>query len=233
MNKAGKKIIPYVGIMVMAACGIVATAWMGLLLSEDGINTGKPAGDEAVIQQHSGYRIKDEVTAFTLANVDGKKVSLADYAKGKGVIVVFTCNHCPFAKAYEDRIIALDKKFRPGGYPVVAINPTDAATYEEDSFEKMKQRASEKKYPFPYLVDADQQIAKKFGASKTPHLFVLQNTGGKFTVEYIGTVDDNPQDPSGVSKRYVEEAVNHLIAGKPVGTTSTKAIGCVIKWKDA
>jgi peroxiredoxin len=179
-----------------------------------------------------GYQLGDAVANFRLKNVNGQMVSLSDYAGKKGVIVVFTCNHCPFARAYEDRIGALDQKFSPQGYPVVAINPSDPVAYEDDTFEQMQERARSKNYTYPYMADATQTVAHDFGATRTPHIFVLKNQGGKFTVQYIGTVDDNPQDPTGVTKRYVDDAVTNLLAGKPVVITTTKAIGCAIKWKD-
>jgi peroxiredoxin len=179
-----------------------------------------------------GYQLGDVVSTFRLKNVDGRMISLADYAGKKGVILVFTCNHCPFAKAYEDRIGALDRKFADQGYPVVAINPSDPIAYEDDTFEQMQERARSKGYSYPYLADANQAVAQAFGATRTPHVFVLKNQGGKFTVQYVGTVDDNPQDPDSVTKRYVDDAVSNLLAGKPVVITTTKAIGCAIKWKD-
>jgi glutathione peroxidase-family protein len=175
----------------------------------------------------SGYEIGSIVTDFKLKNTDGTTFALSNYKDKKGVIVVFTCNHCPFAKAYEDRIIDLDKKFAASGFPVVAINPSDASSYDEDSFDKMAARAKEKAYTFP------QATAKAFGAARTPHLFILKNEGGKFVVQYIGTIDDNAQDPASVTKRYVEDAIGNMLAGKPVVTTQTKAVGCSIKWKDA
>ncbi len=179
-----------------------------------------------------GYQIGDAVSNFRLKNVDSRMISLSDYSSQKGVIVVFSCNHCPFAKAYEERVIALDRKFGAQGFPVIAINPTDPAAYEDDTFEQMQARAQSKGFTYPYLADATQTVARAFGATRTPHVFVLTNTNGTFTVRYIGTIDDNPQDPSGVSKRYVDDAVTNLLAGKPVVTTTTKAIGCAIKWKD-
>ena len=180
-----------------------------------------------------GYPIGGSVAEFKLQNVKGGTVNLSDYKDKKGVIVVFTCNHCPFAKAYEERIIALDKKYAALNFPVVAINSNDASDYEDESMDNMKKRAMEKGYTFPYLQDATQAVAKAFGATRTPHVFVLRNENAKFTVQYIGTIDDNYQDPAGVTKRYVEDAVNNILAGKPVVVTQTKAVGCAIGWKDA
>ncbi|MFN8348428.1 MAG: thioredoxin family protein [Spirosomataceae bacterium] len=180
-----------------------------------------------------GYPIGAAVADFKLQNVNGATVSLSNYKDKKGVIVVFTCNHCPFAKAYEERIMELDKKYAPQNFPVLAINSNDGADYEEDSFDNMKKRAGEKGYTFPYLQDSTQAVAKAFGATRTPHVFILRNDGGKFTVQYIGTIDDNYQDPAGVTKRYVEDAVSNILTGKPVVVTQTKAVGCAIGWKDA
>jgi glutathione peroxidase-family protein len=180
-----------------------------------------------------GYPIGGTVADFKLKNVDGSVISLSNYKDKKGVIVVFTSNHCPFSKAYEERIVGLDKKYAAQGFPVLGINSNDAGDYEENSFENMKKRAQEKGYTFPYLQDETQAVAKAFGATRTPHVFILRNDGSKFTVQYIGTIDDNYQDPAGVTKRYVEDAVSNILMGKPVVVTQTKAVGCAIGWKDA
>ncbi|GAA4444300.1 hypothetical protein GCM10023091_34250 [Ravibacter arvi] len=232
MKKNENKIASYLIMVTVGALLIVATAWIGLELSDRRKVEAPYTESTRDVQSNGGYQIKSQVGNFSLKSVNGPQVSLDQFATEKGVIVVFTCNHCPFAKAYEDRIQALDTKFKSQGFPVIAINPTDPGSYEEDSFEKMKQRAQSKSYSFPYLADETQEVARKFGATKTPHLFILSNENGKFTVAYIGAIDDNPQDPLGVSKRYAEEAVQNLLAGKPVATTTTKAIGCVIKWKE-
>lgn len=181
----------------------------------------------------AGYQVGDKAKDFKLKNVDGKMVSLADYKSAKGFIVVFTCNHCPFAKAYESRVIDLDKKYASQGYPVVAINPNDPKIEAEDSFDNMVQRAKEKHYTFPYLFDQTQENAMAYGATRTPHVYVLSKKGSDLIVEYIGAIDDNSEDPSAVKEKYVENAVNALLQGKKVTTTSTKAIGCTIKWKKA
>jgi|SRR6185437_5898875 len=179
----------------------------------------------------AGYKAGDKAMDFSLKNIDGKMVSLADFKDAKGFIVVFTCNHCPVAKAYEDRIIALDNKYRPLNYPVIAINPNDPTVVPEDDFATMQQRAKAKNYGFPYLVDGTQNIAKTYGATCTPHVFVLQKSGTDYIVKYIGAIDDNRDDPSAVKEKYVESAVDALLAGKPVTTNNTKAIGCGIKWR--
>ena len=184
------------------------------------------------VTQSGGYQVGDAVASFRLKNTDGNMVSLNDLNNAKGVIIIFTSNHCPFARAYEDRIIALNNKFASQGYPVIAINPSDPGTHQDDTFEKMKERAASKSYGYPYLVDESQQVAKAFGAGRTPQVFILQKNGGKFTVRYMGMIDDNPQDPGGVTKFYADEAISNLLTGKPVVTTTTKPIGCAIKWKN-
>jgi peroxiredoxin len=178
-----------------------------------------------------GYKIGDSAMDFSLKNVDGKKYSLASMQDAKGYIVIFTCNHCPYAKLYEDRFIELHKAMNAKGFPVVAINPNDPTAYPEDSFENMQKRAQEKSYPFVYLLDQTQEVAKAYGAAKTPHIYVLVKENGKNIVKYIGALDDSPNDPAAVKTKYVEDAIEAILAGKPVKTNMTKAIGCGIKWK--
>ena len=178
-----------------------------------------------------GYKIGDVATDFNLKNIDGKMVKMADDNAAKGFVVIFTCNHCPYAVAYEDRIVALDKKYHSMGYPVIAINPNDAAAYPADSFEAMQKRAKEKGFTFPYLVDETQQVAKAYGATKTPHVYLLQKNNNKLVVKYIGTIDDNYQDANEVKEPYLANAIEALLAGKDLAPTETKAVGCSIKWK--
>lgn len=176
-----------------------------------------------------GYKIGDTVTDFKLKNVDGKMVSLSDYQDAKGFIVTFTCNTCPFAVAYEDRIIALDKKYTPKGYPVIAIMPNNPDIKEGDSFQAMQERAELKGFTFPYLMDEKQEVFPQFGATKTPHMYVLQKTPKGHIVKYIGAIDDNYKDASAVNTKYVENAVDALLEGKEIKQSETKAIGCSIK----
>ena len=177
----------------------------------------------------SGYEVGDKATDFKLKNVDDKMVSLSDYKDVKGYIVIFTCNHCPYAIAYEDRIIALDKKYKKLGYPVLAINPNNPEVQEKDSFELMKVRAKEKGFTFPYLFDEGQKIYPQYGATKTPHVYVLQKTKEGNIVKYIGAIDDNHADEEAVKVKYVENAVDALLKNKEVSVKVTKAIGCSIK----
>jgi len=181
----------------------------------------------------SGYDVGDTVTDFNLKNVDGKNVSLANFETAKGVILIFDCNTCPYSKAYNDRIISLDKKYSSQGFPVIAINANDPQVSPGDSFNEMVEHAKKNKYSFPYLIDENQSVAKAFGATNTPHVFVLVNHEQKFKVAYIGAIDNNVRDASSADKKYVEDAVNALLQNKPVTTSKTKAIGCGIKWKNS
>jgi peroxiredoxin len=183
--------------------------------------------------EEPGYKVGDKAKDFKLKNIDGKYVSLTDFDKAKGFIVVFTCNTCPFAVAYEDRIVALNNKYAAKGYPVIAINPNDVTKQPDDSFESMKKRAKQKNFTFPYLYDETQDIAKLYGASKTPHVYILSKSGADLVVEYIGAIDDNSYKPEEVKNKYAENALDELLQGKKISQTSTKAIGCTIKWKNS
>jgi len=176
-----------------------------------------------------GYAVGDVATDFELKNIDDAMVSLANYKDAKGFIVIFTCNHCPYSVAYEDRIIELDKMFRSKGYPVVAINPNNPKAYPDDSFDNMKVRAKDKGFTFPYLFDDGQKIYPQYGATKTPHVYILEKTGKGNIVRYIGAIDNNYKDASAADKKYVEDAVNALLSGNKVPVEVTKAIGCSIK----
>jgi peroxiredoxin len=178
----------------------------------------------------NGYDVGDVAADFKLKNVDGKMVSLADYKDAKGFIVIFDCNTCPVSKAYNERIIKLNDKYARKGFPVIAINPNDPEKSSGDSFDHNVRYAKKKGYNFAYLQDATQDVAKAFGATNTPHVFVLNK---QLRVEYIGAIDDNTRNASGATKHYVEDAVDALLAGKPVPVTKVKAIGCSIKWKNS
>jgi len=178
-----------------------------------------------------GYKVGDIAINFDLKNIDGKVVSLQDYNDEKGVILIFTCNHCPFAVAYEDRIVSLNNKYSQKGYPVVAIQPNDPGKVPEDSFENMKVRAEEKGFTFPYVWDETQEIASTYGATRTPHVYVLQKSDNGFIVKYIGAIDDNYKSAEHVVKRYLEDAIDALLSDKDPDPNFTKAIGCTIKWK--
>ena len=176
-----------------------------------------------------GYNIGDYATDFNLKNVDGKMVSLSMYEEAKGFLVIFTCNTCPYAVAYEDRIIALDKKYKSKGVPVIAIMPNNPALKPGDSFSKMQERAKDKGFTFPYLIDEGQTVYPQYGATKTPHVYLLEKTAKGNVVRYIGAIDDNYANATAVEDKFVENAVNEMLEGKPITETTTRAIGCSIR----
>ncbi|MES2239904.1 MAG: thioredoxin family protein [Bacteroidota bacterium] len=172
------------------------------------------------------YKIGDTATDFKLKSVDGKMYSMSDYKSAKGFIVVFTCNHCPFARKYEDRVNNLAKKYKSKGYILLAINPNDPIAEPADSFDLMKVRAKEKEFAFPYLLDDGQKIFPQYGATKTPHVFLLDKNR---VVKYIGAIDDNVDSAAEVKEKYLENAIAALESGKTPSPEITKAIGCSIK----
>lgn len=179
-----------------------------------------------------GVKVGDLAPTFSLKNVDGRMVSLpGSLGSQQGAILVFTCNHCPYSVKYEDRIIALHNEFASKGYPVIAINPNDTTAVPEDSFDNMVKRAAEKGFPFPYVMDDTQAIAKAYGARRTPHVFVVSKQKRGFVIEYIGAIDDQPNDATKVEQSFVADAVQALLQQQTIATTTTKAIGCTIKWK--
>ena len=175
---------------------------------------------------HEGYHVGDKAADFTLKNIDGKMVSLADYTDAKGFIVVFTCNSCPWAVMYEDRLNDLHNTYAAKGYPVVAINPNNPEIKPDDSFEGMQMRAKEKNFEFAYLFDERQTVYPAFGATKTPHVYLLDKD---LRVQYIGAIDDSPRDSEAVKTKYVEDAIMALERGAKPDPDFTKAVGCSIK----
>lgn len=178
---------------------------------------------------HKGYEVGAVVEDFTLQNIDGNMVSMANYKEAKGFIITFTCNTCPFAVMYEDRLQALNEKYVGKGYPVIAIMPNNTTVKPGDALPEMKKRAEEKGFTFPYLIDEKQKVFPKFGATKTPHVYILEKTNKGPVVKYIGAIDDNHSNADAVKVKFVENAVDALLAGKEVSQKETKAIGCSIK----
>lgn len=172
------------------------------------------------------------VSDFSLLNVNGKLVSMSDYPDAKGFIIVFTCNHCPFAKLYPPRMNELNSKYKELGVPLLAISSTDTVTFEEDTFVKMAEKSKNENFNFPYLYDGEQTVAHNFNAQKTPHAFVIWKENNEWVVKYNGAIDDNGADPEKVTESYVAEAVDELLAGNDVRITETKSIGCQIKFRE-
>ena len=201
------------------AIEIISAALLVLFISAFALNN----------MAQKGYGIGDLADDFSLKNIDNSMVSLADYKDAKGFIVTFTCNTCPFAVLYEDRIQALNEKYGSQGYPVIAIMPNNTDVKPGDNMQAMKKRAQEKGFTFPYLIDKGQKVYPKFGATKTPHIYVLEKTKKGNVVKYIGAIDDNHEDASAVKIKFVENAVDALLKGEEVMQKETKAIGCSIK----
>lgn len=165
---------------------------------------------------------------FSLKGVDGKTYSLADFAAAEALVVIFSCNHCPYVKAYEDRMIAIQKDFLAQGARFAVINSNDSVNYPEDSFENMSRRAKDKGFNFPYLHDETQAVARAYGATHTPQLFVFDD---KRRLSYAGKIDDNWEDAARVKEQFLRDALDAIVAGKRPKVSQTHAIGCTIKWK--
>jgi peroxiredoxin len=193
-----------------------------LLLAVAVFTVGNTVSEEPII-----------VPDFRLKSTQGTWLCLADSANANGFIVVFTCNHCPFAKQYHQRLNALHARFAQQGVPLVAISSTDTVQYADDSFAQMVTVAQTQHYQFPYLYDPTQQAARSFGAQKTPHAFVIWKVGSQWEVRYSGAIDNNGYKPDQVTQPYVQDAVEALLAGKPVRHPSTSSVGCVIHFRAA
>ncbi len=221
-------VVAIIALIAILASGALNIGSTGMKLEDIESASNAPKSlERAPIK--TGYEIGDIATDFSLKNINDKMVSLKDYKAAQGFIVIFTCNHCPYSVAYEDRIISIDKKFKEKGYPVIAINPNNPTAYPEDSFDNMKVRAKEKGFTFPYLFDAGQKIFPQYGATKTPHVFLLQKEDGNNVVKYIGAIDDNHKDAKAIKNDYLSNAVNQLLNNEEVNPTKTVAIGCSIK----
>jgi len=164
---------------------------------------------------------------FNLPATDGKNYSLDSFSDKKLLVVIFSCNHCPYVQAYEDRIIEIQNDYKDV-LSIVAISSNETVNYPEDSFDKMKERAKQKGFNFPYLFDETQDVAKEFGATHTPEIFLFDEDR---KLAFHGKIDDNWQDPKNVKSKYLRNAIEELIAGNKVSVPETFTIGCTIKWK--
>ncbi len=172
------------------------------------------------------------VPDFNLRSTDNKWISLKKYPKAKGFIIVFVCNHCPFANRYSGRMNILNSKYAPLGIPLIAVNSSDTLMFRDETFAKMVESAKKKKYNFPYLYDNTQIVGKNFSAYKTPQAFVIWKQNNKWVIEYNGTLDDNGAEPTKVVHAFIDEAVENLLAGIKVSTPVTKSIGCEIHYRN-
>lgn len=178
--------------------------------------------------QNQKLTIGSQAPDFNLKNIDGKYYSLESLKENKVLLVIFSCNHCPYVQAYEQRIINLQTDYKSKGLQVVAINSNDDVNYPEDSFEDMVKRGKSKGFNFLYLRDDTQEVAKAYGATHTPELFLFDN---ERKLVYIGKIDDNWMEPSKVVTHYLKNAIEEVLKGEPVSVPETFAIGCTIKWK--
>jgi peroxiredoxin len=184
-----------------------------------------------LLNAQSQYKAGDIASDFKLKNLKGEVVSLANIKDADGFIVAFWCNTCPVVKKYDQRLQDLHAKYASKGYPVIAINPNDPAVSPGDSYEKMKETASRLNYRFEYLFDETQEVARKYGATNTPHIYILSWRDGKLVVDYVGAIDNNADDASAADKKYAEDALNSILQGERVAVAGTRAVGCSIKWK--
>jgi peroxiredoxin len=163
-----------------------------------------------------------------MKSVDGQEVSIADVAGEKGTLVIFSCNHCPFVIAWESRIASIGNSYRKKGVGVIYINPNDPKQQPPDGYQQMQKRAKDRGFEFPYVVDATSEVARAFGATRTPEAFLFDKDG---RLVYHGTIDDNYQSADNVKNHYLRDALEALLAGKDIELTQTKAVGCTIKWR--
>jgi peroxiredoxin len=173
-------------------------------------------------------KLGEKAIDFSLKGVDGKTYSLASFSEAKALVVIFSCNHCPYVQAYEDRMIEIARDYQSRKVSLVAINSNDSVSYPDDSFEEMLKRSKAKGFNFPYLHDETQKTARAYAATHTPHLFVFDS---QMRLAYTGKIDDNWENPASVQKRYLRDALDDLLKGNPVRLPETNAIGCTIKWK--
>ncbi len=172
--------------------------------------------------------IGSKIPEFNLTGIDNKNYSLESFQDKRGIIVVFSCNHCPYVQAYEGRIKSIQQDYREKGIEIIAINPNNASTHPDDSFENMKKRASEQQFNFIYLRDEDQSVAKAFDATHTPEIFLFN---GERKLVYHGKIDDNWQESDKVVNHYLRNAIDEMLSGTEISVPETYSIGCTIKWK--
>jgi peroxiredoxin len=168
-----------------------------------------------------------EAPPFDLPGVDGNTHSLDDYADAPVLAVVWSCNHCPYVLAWEDRMSAIQREYADRGFRLVAINSNDAASYPADSFEAMKRHASEKGFPFDYLHDEDQSVARTYGPERTPEVFLFD---ADRRLVYHGAIDDS-RDEGAVSEHYLRAAIDAVLDRREPEQSDTPPVGCSIKWR--
>jgi peroxiredoxin len=176
----------------------------------------------------NNLKIGSTAPDFNLEGVNGKKYSLSSFADKEALIIIFSCNHCPYVQAYEGRIKQIQEDYKNKGVIVVAINSNEDVNYPDDSFDNMKKRATEQKFNFLYLRDEDQSVAQAYDATHTPEIFLFEKDR---KLVFHGKIDDNWQEPNKVQNHYLKNALDELLEGKEISVPETFTIGCTIKWK--
>lgn len=212
------------GLLLLALAATTSTLALRPAAAAD-----KPAAEERPTPSALALGAAMPMAGVEMMGVDGREITLADAAGKQGTLVIFSCNHCPWVKAWEERMVKLGNAWAKKGVGVIAVNANDPKAYPEDGLEGMKERAKARGMAFPYVVDATSEVARAFGATRTPEAFLF-DAGGKLV--YHGAIDDNAKEPKKVKKRYLEDALEALAAGKPVAVAQTKALGCTIKYRD-
>jgi peroxiredoxin len=172
--------------------------------------------------------IGDKAIPFTLPGVDDKEHALSDYQDAEAMAIIFSCNHCPYVRAWEDRMVQIQADYADRGVQFLAINSNDVRRYPEDSFPKMKNRAQEKGFNFPYLFDESQEVPRSYGARHTPEVFLFDRAG---ILQYHGAIDDNYDNPNAVKEHYLRDALDAILGGETPPAQETTPVGCTIKWK--
>jgi peroxiredoxin len=172
-----------------------------------------------------------QIKDFSLPDVDGKNVSLSNFKKAKGFIVVFSCNHCPFAQFYHERLNLLNKKYKKHDLHLISVNPMDTLMYGNENLTEMKNLSLKNNFNFPYLLDASQQVAKNFNAVRTPQAFLIWKEKDKYVVKYSGAIDDNGAEPEKVQNNYLEDAIISQLKGKTIKNPNTTSVGCKIIYR--
>jgi hypothetical protein len=203
---------------------VVATAFLAAVLSGlAAARADEPAGSLPLGATAPAAAVKMKAT-------DGRELAIGDVRGKLGTLVIFTCNHCPWVKAWETRIVELGNTWAAKGFGVIAINSNDPAVFPEDAYDDMRTRAKERGMRYPYVVDSTSEVARAFGASHTPEVFLF---GEKGTLVYKGTIDDNAKEPDKVTSRYLADSLAAVAAGKEPSPAETKSLGCSIKFRKA
>ncbi|MGH1435321.1 MAG: thioredoxin family protein [Lewinella sp.] len=228
-----RSLAPMMALVALFSCQNATTENTDATATESTEAVSKTVSHTTEDADMTGVKVGDTAPAFNLKNIDGNMYSFDNIkdANGntpKGYVVTFTCNTCPYAVMYEDRLIDLHNTLSPMGYPVVAIQPNDPEIKEGDNFANMQQRAKEKGFPFLYLMDEGQAIYPQYGASRTPEIYLVD---ADLVVRYHGAIDDNAQDAEAVTINYVEKAVEAINNGQEPNPADVKAVGCSIKTK--